>query len=189
MLSVCKNGWRTSHGWQGGTTDGKTEPRLARRNRGWQGRTTDGKADPRMARPTHGWQGRTTDGKTTHGWQGRTTDGKADPRMNTFDTCGLEMNTVNLRSMSLSNGPWSKRGSAGFSSAVRLCHPWESPNSGIGSRCASDQHQPRDPTKNEERTTKNEEPRTKNKEQRTKNKELFSSDWERFLVDGQLEEF
>jgi hypothetical protein len=43
-----------------------------------------------------------------------TTDGKAEPRINTFDACGFEMNTVNLRSFSLSIVPWSRKGPPAF---------------------------------------------------------------------------
>ncbi len=39
---------------------------------------------------------------------GLPTDGKAEPRMNTFGACCFEMKTVNLRSISLSKGPWSR---------------------------------------------------------------------------------
>jgi len=49
---------KPTHGWQGGPTDGKADPRMA-------GRPTDGRAAPRMAKPTHGWQRR------PHGWQRR----------------------------------------------------------------------------------------------------------------------
>ncbi len=45
---------------------------------------------------------------------GLPTDGKAEPRMNTFDGCGFEMHTVNFRSMSLSKGPWSRKGPPAF---------------------------------------------------------------------------
>jgi hypothetical protein len=45
---------------------------------------------------------------------GLPTDGKAEPRMKTFDACGFEMNTVNLRSISLSKGPWSRKGPPAF---------------------------------------------------------------------------